>query len=117
MSQDLTGSFKKLDSLRQLECDTNILYILEVLNKWNNAKDNEQLKKVIDAFLEIQFYLIELKRDRDLGLKAVLQYKNERNIAIDELNKFKLRFEQYENKYFTGNSRGTSERGRDEETI
>ena len=55
MSQDLTGSFKKLDSLRQLECDTNILYILEVLNKWNNAKDNEQLKKVIDAFLEIQF--------------------------------------------------------------
>ena len=55
MSQDLTGSYKKLEALKELELDTNILYILEVLNKWNKAKDNQQLKKVIDAFLEIQF--------------------------------------------------------------
>lgn len=73
MSQDLTNSYKKLDALKQLECDTNILYILEVLNKWNKAKDNDQLKKVIDAFLEIQFYLIELKRDKDLAMKAILK--------------------------------------------
>ena len=39
MSQDLTNSYKKLDTLKQLECDTNILYILEVLNKWNKAKE------------------------------------------------------------------------------
>lgn len=105
MSQDLTESYKKLDALKQLECDTNILYILEVLNKWNKAKDNEQLKKVIDAFLEIQFYLIELKRDKDLAMKAILKYKLDRNVAIDEYQKLKQRYNEDRN--FTGNSRGT----------
>ena len=87
MSQDLTNSYKKLDTLKQLECDTNILYILEVLNKWNKAKDNDQLKKVIDAFLEIQFYLIELKRDKELAMKAILKYKRDRNTAVNEYQK------------------------------
>ena len=108
MSQDLTNSYKKLESFKQLECDTNILYILEVLNKWNKAKDNDQLKKVIDAFLDIQFYLIELKRDKEIALRAIIKYKQQRNEAINESNDIKLRFEQYENRYFSGNNRGTS---------
>ena len=105
MSQDLTNSYKKLDTLKQLECDTNIQYILEVLNKWNKAKDNDQLKKVIDAFLEIQFYLIELKRDKELAMKAILKYKRDRNTAVNEYQKIKTRLNEDRN--FTGNSRGT----------
>tara|TARA_R110001592_G_scaffold231480_3_gene488617 strand:+ start:30 stop:350 length:321 start_codon:yes stop_codon:yes gene_type:complete len=104
MSQDLTNSYKKLDALKQLECDTNIMYILEVLNKWNKTKDNDQLKKVIDAFLEIQFYLIELKRDKELAMKALIKYKRDRNTAVDEYQKLKHRLNEDRN--FTGNSRG-----------
>jgi uncharacterized protein YbaP (TraB family) len=52
MSQDLTESYKKLDALKQLECDTNIVYILEILNKWNKNADNKQLKKVITSLLQ-----------------------------------------------------------------
>ena len=106
MSQDLTGSYKKLEALKELELDTNILYILEVLNKWNKAKDNQQLKKVIDAFLEIQFDLIELKRDKDLAMRGLIDYKTQRNTALNELQEIKAKLNNYENRNFTGNQRG-----------
>ncbi len=104
MMQDLTGSYKKLETLKELECDTNILYVLGVLNKWNKAKNHDELKKVIDSFLEIQFHIIELKRDRDLALRAVSQYREQRNKALDEIQEIKKR---YEDRNFTGNSRGS----------
>ena len=112
MSQDLTESYKKLDALKQLECDTNIVYILEILNKWNKNADNKQLKKVITSFLEVQFYLIELKRDRDLSLRALTKYKMQRNAAVEELQEYKQKFIKYENKHFSGNRRGDTKQRR-----
>ena len=112
MSQDLTESYKKLDALKQLECDTNIVYILEILNKWNKNADNKQLKKVITSFLEVQFYLIELKRDRDLSLRALTKYKMQRNAAIEELQEYKQKLIKYENKHFTGNRRRDTQQRR-----
>ena len=41
-----------------------------------------------------------LKRDRDLALKAVLQYKFQRDAAIDEKSKAIKQLKQYEDKNF-----------------
>jgi hypothetical protein len=101
MNQDLIDAYKKLDAIKEFECDHNITIILELLNKWNKkAQDNKELKKVIESFLDIQWHIIELKRDRDLALKAVMQYKFQRDAAIDEKSKAIKQLKQYEDKNF-----------------
>lgn len=97
MNQDLIDAYKKLDAIKEFECDNNISTILALLNKWNKkAQDNKELKKVIEAFLDIQWHIIELKRDRDLALKAVMQYKFQRDGAVNERNEAKQQLKKYE---------------------
>ncbi len=97
MNQDLIDAYKKLDAIKEFECDNNISTILALLDKWNKkAQDNKELKKVIDAFLDIQWHIIELKRDRDLALKAVMQYKFQRDRAVNERNEAKQQLKKYE---------------------
>ena len=97
MNQDLIDAYKKLDAIKEFECDNNISTILALLNKWNKkAQNNKELKKVIDAFLDIQWHIIELKRDRDLALKAVMQYKFQRDGAVNERNEAKQQLKKYE---------------------
>ena len=101
MNQDLIDAYKKLDAIKEFECDNNISTILALLDKWNKkAQDNKELKKVIDAFLDIQWHIIELKRDRDLALKAVMQYKFQRDGAVNERNEAKQQLKKYEDTHF-----------------
>jgi len=93
----LIDAYKKLDAIKEFECDNNISTILALLDKWNKkAQDNKELKKVIEAFLDIQWHIIELKRDRDLALKAVMQYKFQRDGAVNERNEAKQQLKKYE---------------------
>ena len=86
MNQDLINAYKKLDAIKEFECDNNIQTVLELLSKWKGkAEDNKELKLVIESFLDIQWHIIELKRDRDLALKAVMQYKFQ--IALGQIKK------------------------------
>jgi hypothetical protein len=97
MNQDLIDAYKKLDAIKEFECDNNITIILEMLNKWNKkANNNKELKTVIESFLDIQWHIIELKRDRDLALKAVMQYKFQRDGAVNERNEAKQQLKKYE---------------------
>ncbi len=97
MNQDLIDAYKKLDAIKEFECDNNISTILALLDKWNKkAQDNKELKKVIESFLDIQWHIIELKRDRDLALKAVMQYKFQRDGAVNERNEAKQQLKKYE---------------------
>jgi len=101
MNQDLIDAYKKLDAIKEFECDHNITIILEMLNKWNKkANSNKELKTVIESFLDIQWHIIELKRDRDLALKAVMQYKMQRDAALDEKHKAIKQLKLYEDKNF-----------------
>ena len=101
MNQDLIDAYKKLDAIKEFECDHNITIILEMLNKWNKkANNNKELKTVIESFLDIQWHIIELKRDRDLALKAVLQYKIQRDAALDEKSKAIKQLKLYEDQNF-----------------
>lgn len=101
MNQDLIDAYKKLDAIKEFECDHNITIILELLNKWNKkANSNKELKTVIESFLDIQWHIIELKRDRDLALKAVMQYKMQRDSALDEKHKAIKQLKLYEDKNF-----------------
>ena len=101
MNQDLIDAYKKLDAIKEFECDHNITIILELLNKWNKkANSNKELKTVIESFLDIQWHIIELKRDRDLALKAVIQYKMQRDAALDEKHKAIKQLKLYEDKNF-----------------
>lgn len=101
MNQDLIDAYKKLDAIKEFECDHNITIILEMLNKWNKkANNNKELKTVIESFLDIQWHIIELKRDRDLALKAVMQYKTQRDAALDEKSKAIKQLKLYEDQNF-----------------
>jgi|TARA_R100001460_G_scaffold30186_1_gene59605 hypothetical protein len=101
MNQDLINAYKKLDAIKEFENDHNIQIVLEQLSKWKGkAKDNKELKNVIEAFLDIQWHIIELKRDRDLALKAVVQYKFQRDNAVDKMQKAKKQLKDYEDKHF-----------------
>ena len=101
MNQGLINAYKKLDAIKEFENDHNIQIVLEQLSKWKGkAKDNKELKKVIEAFLDIQWHIIELKRDRDLGLKAIMQYKFQRDEAVRERNEAKQQLRKYEDKHF-----------------
>ena len=68
------------------------------LNK--KANSNKELKTVIESFLDIQWHIIELKRDRDLALKAVMQYKIQRDAALDEKSKAIKQLKLYEDQNF-----------------
>ena len=101
MNQDLINAYKKLDAIKEFECDNNIQTVLELLSKWKGkAEDNKELKLVIESFLDIQWHIIELKRDRDLALKAVMQYKFQRDNAINERNEAKKQLKKYEDSHF-----------------
>ena len=101
MNQDLINAYKKLDAIKEFENDHNIQIVLEQLSKWKGkAKDNKELKNVIEAFLDIQWHIIELKRDRDLALKAVVQYKFQRDNAVDKMQKANKQLKDYEDKHF-----------------
>jgi len=101
MNQDLIDAYRKLDSIKEFENDTNIHTVLELLGKWKGkANDNKELKLVIEAFLDIQWHIIELKRDRDLALKAIVQYKFQRDQAVQEMQKAKEQLKKYEDKHF-----------------
>ena len=101
MNQNLIDAYKKLDAIKEFECDNNIQIVLEQLGKWKGkAQDNKQLKQVIEAFLDIQWHIIELKRDRDLALKAVMQYKFQRDNAVNERNEAKQQLKKYEDSHF-----------------
>lgn len=101
MNQDLIDAYKKLDAIKEFECDHNITIILELLNKWNKkANNNKELKTLIESFLDVQWHIIELKRDRDLALKAVMQYKLQRDAALDEKHKAIKQLKLYEDQNF-----------------
>ena len=101
MNQNLIDAYKKLDAIKEFENDSNIQIVLEQLGKWKGkAQDNKQLKQVIEAFLDIQWHIIELKRDRDLALKAVMQYKFQRDAAVNERNEAKQQLKKYEDAHF-----------------
>jgi hypothetical protein len=101
MNQNLIDAYKKLDAIKEFENDSNIQIVLEQLGKWKGkAQDNKQLKQVIEAFLDIQWHIIELKRDRDLALKAVMQYKFQRDNAVNERNEAREQLKKYEDSHF-----------------
>ena len=106
MNQNLIEAYKKLDYIKEYECDMNISTVLEVLNKWNKkAGNNNGLKKVIEAFLEIQWHIIELKRDRDLAMKSLVKYKLQRDESLKQKNELALKLKKYEDKHFNRDTR------------
>ena len=101
MNQELLQAYKKLDVSKQNDNDVNVHYILEKFSNWNKRKDSEELKRVIEAFIDVQYYIIELQRDRDLAMRAIVQYKTQRNTLIDENNNLKKQIKRYEDKHNT----------------
>lgn len=99
--EGLEESYKKLDYLKDYECDVNMVTVLDTLKKWSNMKNTKELQKVIDSMLEIQWHIIELKRDRDLALKALYKYRRDRNTAIDAKIEAERKLKNYEDKHIS----------------
>ena len=47
MNQDLINAYKKLDAIKEFECDNNIQTVLELLSKQKGkAEDNKESKLI-----------------------------------------------------------------------
>ena len=96
---DFTDSYKKIDALKDLECYNNILSVGQTLNKWASMKSTPELQNIISAFLDIQWYLIDLKRQRDLALRGILEYKKDKLEAQRDMQEAIDQLKRYENKH------------------
>ena len=67
-----------------------------------DEKGNEISEENLEdsKFAEQKNKVIELKRDRDLALKAIVQYKFQRDSAIQERNKANEQLKIFEDKHF-----------------
>ena len=75
---------KKLDNLKDLQYITNAEIVNKILIDYKKkSPENQDLETLINAVMQIQFYVHELQNDRHLLQLSISEYKNDKIRAIE----------------------------------
>ena len=85
---------KKIDNLKDLEIWSDLNFLTSIVQKQLNKKKSENLEKMSEALVRVVFYFGEYSNNIRLYKKALSEYKQTKNRAIErarrseqELNK------------------------------
>jgi hypothetical protein len=79
-----------VENIHNIEFLANQMFVLEKLKQWQKAKpDNQDLKQLINKYLEITFYVIRLEQDAVAKNMLISQYREEKNILKLKLRELK----------------------------
>lgn len=79
---------KKLDNLKDMQYLANSEVINNVLLEWQKKHPtNDRLETLINAVLQIHFYVQELQNDRHLLMLSIDEYRQDKLRAIDRARK------------------------------
>lgn len=79
-----------VENIHNIEFLANQMFVLEKLKQWQKSKpDNQDLKQLINKYLEITFYVIRLEQDAVAKNMLISQYREEKNILKLKLRELK----------------------------
>lgn len=79
---------KKLDNLKDMQYLANSEVVNNILLEWQkNHPTNDKLETLINAVLQIHFYVQELQNDRHLLMLSIDEYRQDKLRAIDRARK------------------------------
>jgi len=88
---------KKFDNLDDLKLTNSLLIMQENVIEWCNARpENEQLKEVREALLNVTFITNKLQLDRGTYHLAIDQYRNQSTRSIERARKADERIAELE---------------------
>ena len=79
-----------VENIHNIEFLANQMFVLEKLKQLQKAKpDNQDLKQLINKYLEITFYVIRLEQDAVAKNMLISKYRHEKNILKLKLRELK----------------------------
>ena len=74
---------KKIDNLKDLEIWSDLNFLTSIVKKQLDKKKTENLEKMSESLVRVVFYFQEYSNNIRLYKKALLDYKLQRNRAIE----------------------------------
>ncbi len=74
---------KKIDNLKELEIWSDLNFLTSIVKKQIDKKKTENLEKMSESLVRVVFYFQEYSNNIRLYKKALLDYKLQRNRAIE----------------------------------
>ncbi len=78
---------KKIDNLKDLEIWSDLNFLTSIVKKQIDKKKTENLEKMSESLVRVVFYFQEYSNNIRLYKKALLDYKLQRNRAIERARK------------------------------
>jgi len=86
---------KKLDNLKDMQYLANSEVINNILLNWQKEHPtNDKLETLINAVLQVHFYVQELQNDRHLLMLSIDEYKSDKLRAIERARRVEQKLEQ-----------------------
>ncbi len=88
---------KKLDNLKDMQYLTNAEIVNKILLEYQKKNPtNEKLETLINAVVQIHFYVTELQNDRHLLMLSIDEYRADKLRAVERARKVESKLETKE---------------------
>ena len=88
---------KKLDNLKDMQYLTNAEIVNNILLEYQKKNPtNEKLETLINAVVQIHFYVTELQNDRHLLMLSIDEYRADKLRAVERARKVESKLETKE---------------------
>lgn len=88
---------KKLDNLKDMQYLTNAEIANNILLEWQKKHPaNDKLETLINAVVQIHFYVTELQNERHLLMLSIDEYKSDKLRAVERARKAETKLESKE---------------------
>ena len=86
---------KKLDNLKDMQYLANSEIINNILLEWQKKHStNDKLETLINAVLQVHFYVQELQNDRHLLMLSIDEYKSDKLRAIERARRVEQKLDK-----------------------
>ena len=86
---------KKLDNLKDMQYLANSEVINNILLEWQKKHStNDKLETLINAVLQVHFYVQELQNDRHLLMLSIDEYRSDKLRAIERARRVEQKLDQ-----------------------
>jgi hypothetical protein len=89
---------RKIDNLKDLEIWSDLNFLTSIVSSQLDKRKTENLEKMSESLIRVVFYFQEYSNNMRLYKKALLDYKLQRNRAIERARKAEKQLEQNKKK-------------------
>jgi len=89
---------KKIDNLKDLEIWSDLNFLTSIVSSQLDKRKSENLQKMSESLIRVVFYFQEYSNNMRLYKKALLDYRLQKNRAIERARKAEKELEQIKNK-------------------